>query len=1075
MKSISFTFFIYLSCILVAALENAISYINEQDFQVIELFENEKLLLLEKIKGSKGTWNRRINKDSNMNYFETHPGVDYFRKDDYENFFPEGYPQDNQWVEEISQKRAVMAQLVKRQAAGQAAGNDEIKEEQVLGLIVKKEYEDDANCKKKLEEYCAELKKIDGKLENVDAKVKGLCEDGKQGEKCKSLKERVKKELDSFKTEVEEALNNLTDGKCRKCEEKCVLLEEADPSNLIEKCVRLRDRCYGRRHQEVTKEIFFRALEGKVDDTNECKRKMKGICQRLSGYNDKLMFLCLNSDERCEQLKKSYGDICKPLGRELEDNELVEKCQEYLEKCYFYGSSCKDTKCDKVKNKCKGKGIEYEGPKLDFSPVEEKPGFLQKIEIENLYKRLEAKGIIDGESKDKTLQDLILLLIKGRNENTPKEKCKGALKGCESFKHLDYELEELCGDKNKNNKCKELVNVDVRCMNFKLELYLKGLSTEFEKNKESDYFSWGQVSKLVSRKDCGKFESECFHLEGVCTNGIGKACENVRVACYKKGQDRMLNRYFQEGLKGLIGNFGFITSNLEKCQKSVVGNYRKLKEDKRYFAKCHQPNELCLELLDDISAQSEELEVVLNSRRDFPSKEDCVELKKKCDDLKSYSYLNHKKCDTLNRRCEYLKVTEELRKRLLKRGDDALRTQGNCTAVLKKECEELSRRGKEDFSVSCALREETCSFMVKQTGNECLFLKNNMDNEKILSKIEKEKSNERLVEKICTLFDQYCHQYMENCPNRLKKGDTGNEKGVCLQVKEKCKPFLEKLKLEDELTHELKGNLGKDDECRKALGNYCTKVEKARNQTLNTLCKNTKKEELCKKLVEKVKGKCPTLKNELNKEKDELKKKKDEYEKAKQEAEKFAKEAKLPLRPEQANVRLVRKTFVNGGVSEAEKKAFDRMARALELYLELKEKCKALKVDCGFRKDCPEGEPICKEIDKLCEGIQALKVTPQHTVTLTTTKLINGGNVIEQCTFSQTTGMLTSTFTLTSTVTLTSTQKCKPMRCTTDSNKETETQKEEEEEEVKPNEGMKIIVPEMIKIMLLGVIVMGML
>ncbi|KTW32941.1 hypothetical protein PNEG_04010, partial [Pneumocystis murina B123] len=40
---------------------------------------------------------------------------------------------DKRWVEEVAQKEAAMAQPVKRQAAGQAAGNDEIKEEQVLG------------------------------------------------------------------------------------------------------------------------------------------------------------------------------------------------------------------------------------------------------------------------------------------------------------------------------------------------------------------------------------------------------------------------------------------------------------------------------------------------------------------------------------------------------------------------------------------------------------------------------------------------------------------------------------------------------------------------------------------------------------------------------------------------------------------------------------------------------------------------------------------------------------------------------------------------------------------------------
>ncbi|KTW25565.1 hypothetical protein T552_03425 [Pneumocystis carinii B80] len=173
----------------------------------------------------------------------------------------------------------------------------------------------------------------------------------------------------------------------------------------------------------------------------------------------------------------------------------------------------------------------------------------------------------------------------------------------------------------------------------------------------------------------------------------------------------------------------------------------------------------------------------------------------------------------------------------------------------------------------------------------------------------------------------------------------------------------------------------------------------------------------------------------------------------------------------------------------------------LELYLELKEECEALELDCSFTKDCPNSKEVCEEINTLCR-LEPLEVTPYHTETIiketttatmtttkttsaTTTKSVAGGKITEPCTLMQTTdiwvtstslymSIMTSIPTLTSTVIFTSTRKCKPTKCTTDSSKETQKGEERREEEVKLNEGIKIRVPDMIKIMLLGVIVMGM-
>ncbi|QSL66079.1 hypothetical protein MERGE_003217 [Pneumocystis wakefieldiae] len=86
-----------------------------------------------------------------------------------------------------------------------------------------------------LEEYCKELKKIDGDLEKVHLKVKGLCEN--QEQKCKALKNNVKTRLDSLRGELDKALSEMSDEKY--------------------KCGELRNECYKRKREEFVEEIFL--------------------------------------------------------------------------------------------------------------------------------------------------------------------------------------------------------------------------------------------------------------------------------------------------------------------------------------------------------------------------------------------------------------------------------------------------------------------------------------------------------------------------------------------------------------------------------------------------------------------------------------------------------------------------------------------------------------------------------------------------------------------------------------------------------------------------------------------------
>ncbi|KTW25560.1 hypothetical protein T552_03420 [Pneumocystis carinii B80] len=1070
-----------------------------------------------------------------------------------------------------------MARPVKRQAPQAAPAADDIDEKHLLAFIVKDKYKEVQQCKQELEKYCKELEEIDKDLGKVDKKVKEICDKTKRDEKCKNLKDEVEQELDAFDIDLQD------EKVCEKYEEKCILLEETDYDDIKSDCVNLREKCYKLKREKVAEELLLRALGGDAKEEAKCKGKMNTVCPVLSRESDELMSFCLDPTGTCGDLKTKLGEVCKPLETELNEKSS-EKCHERLEKCHFYKEACTETKCDEDMKQCKEKGFTYKAPESDFSPVKPKASLLRSIGFDDVYKRAEKEGIIIGKSGvdlprksgTKFLQDLLLVLSRDGNEKEPDKKCKKALEKCDASKYLNTELKKLCEDQKKDDKCKELLDVNVkeRCTNLKLKLYLKGLSTGYEK-ADSDLLLWGQLPTFFIKGECAELESECFYLENACKdNNIDKACQNARAACYKKGQDRMLNKFFQKELRGKLGLVRFY-SDPEECKKSVVGNCTKLKGDKRYFSKCLYPKELCYAVSNDIFLQSKELSLLLDDQRDFPFEKDCLELGEKCDQLSSDSLLNLEKCITLKRRCEYFRVSEGFRKVFLEKKDDSLMTQGNCTKALHGKCHQLYRRRKNSFSVSCALPEETCSYMVFHTSQDCKYLKENIKNGEIVGKIEKANGNEATLEELCTTWGRHCHQLVENCPDQLKKENGNGNNHNCEALDEKCRDTFEKLKAKDELTHLLKGSLSKDDDCKKKLGESCTELEK--NEAFKTLyskCDDKIAEELCKKLVKKVKERCPTLKTDLNKAKEELTKMKKEYDELKQVAEKSTEAAKLLLSksgkaampsgqdsngsapvsapagsgspsspavppppgspqngttdasgktpstgdgtpgtpgsgtPNYVKFGLVKRAYVDGGVSEVEVKAFDATTIALELYLELKEECSALQLDCGFKEDCKETEPACKEIDTLCGGIKPLEIKPHHTetqkeistttttttttttmtstttttTTTTTTKPGSGGKVTEECTMIQTTdtwvtstslhtSTITSTSTVTSTVTLTSMRKCKPTKCTTDSSKETQ---KEEEEEVKPNDGVKIRVPDMIKIMLLGVIVMGM-
>ncbi|KTW32878.1 hypothetical protein PNEG_04309, partial [Pneumocystis murina B123] len=78
---------------------------------IIEMLRNAKRLGSGKINQGQFLSNRKARRDFDLCRSCNRPGVDYFRKSDYDGFFSEDfssedYSQDKRWVEEVAQKEA---------------------------------------------------------------------------------------------------------------------------------------------------------------------------------------------------------------------------------------------------------------------------------------------------------------------------------------------------------------------------------------------------------------------------------------------------------------------------------------------------------------------------------------------------------------------------------------------------------------------------------------------------------------------------------------------------------------------------------------------------------------------------------------------------------------------------------------------------------------------------------------------------------------------------------------------------------------------------------------------------------
>ncbi|KAG5513151.1 hypothetical protein PMAC_001520 [Pneumocystis sp. 'macacae'] len=967
------------------------------------------------------------------------------------------------------------ARAVKRRA--QVAQKDEIEEELVLALILKKDL-DEQKCKGTLKGYCEELKKMDKDF-STHSKLQEICKnDGET--KCTGLKTNVEKKCTSFenklKTAAGKAISELEDTDCKENEKECLFLEAACPEKLKEKCNDLRNKCYQKKRDEVAEEVLLRALNGDLKDVNECKKKINDVCKVLFQGSDELLKKCIDTSTTCQHLadaaKKKCGSLKTKIDEALTKDKWKEDGHSLLKECHFYGGNCENDKpnCNELRKKCKEEKIVYLPPGSHFDPTRPEPTVMEKVGLEELYQKAAAQGVVIERALEGDLVDL-LVLLSGKKEFN-KDECKNVLKtNCGSIKHLAESLEELCNNSTKHED--ECNKYDTEFKEKKRTLTAKFNGRQFE----DSIMAWSNLPEVFNEYECTVLQSNCLYYGQF----FEKQCRNVKAACYKRGLDALAKEALRDALRG---KFNDKTGKLsEKFPKELMEACKELKSiSKELFVLCMQPTDTIGVLLEDLRIKTDLLQDHLNENRDLPTRQHCTDLLKKCEDLGQDSREIEWPCRTLRHHCARLGVAEQLEEVFLQEKVSDLDKFESCVETLRGRCSGWGRRGRTRYALGCVAPNATCTYLTQNVGAKCAVLGERMEKSKVVEEVKKEDKKEET----CSNWMPFCSKFMYSCKNLTTNGNHN-----CEKLKEECKSFIEREELEVKLLDKLKGNLKTQQKCKEELDRYCTEWENAKNG-LETLCtdstgKKDVRDKLCEKLINQVKKQCPVLERKLTKASEELKEKADEYENIKNKAQDALKTANLVLvttkatnglgnkeaaaKPDvaknAAQFRLVRRNLA-AKITEDEIKAFDLVSQALSLYVELKEECQDLLKGCGFKEECDKCKDACNTIESKCNGLKPLEVTEHKVqietknITITIKETVGPGGEktgdAEKCTSIRTTdtwitktsthtSTSTSTSTTTSTVTLTSTRKCRPTKCTTEG---------EEAGEVKPSGGLRM-------------------
>ncbi|KAG5436831.1 hypothetical protein PCANB_001677, partial [Pneumocystis canis] len=993
---------------------------------------------------------------------------------------------------------------------GEVIGEDEL-----LALILKEKVQED-DCKTELGKYCKALSDAKLESEKVHKNLKDVCKEQKANEdKCTGLQDKIEEKCREFKKKMEAAPKKkpIENKNCEEYELQCLFLEGACPSELTGECNELRNECYEKKRNEVAEEIALRALKGKLKETKkeECENELKKHCPILSRMSQELMEKCLDPEGTCQSLITEAENKCTSLTEKVKDklnNIEDETCKTLLEQCYFYGPNCekKDRpECEKLKKECEEKyDIMYIPPEEPWFPIQPMPDITDKVGLEELYEATAKKGVLI-EKLHVGMEDLIFFLSQksqggnfdqGEFRKINKNKC-------------DY-LKTLSGDSNYDcdkleNKYNQLERKFVK-ERKDLEEHIKdtGLFSESNRDGSAKTIPWHKLDSDFNGRKCAQLQSGCFFLSRY-NNKLTTACDNVQAMCYSRGLNLAAYETLESQMRGI---FNRLTSDWpNQCQKKLVEVCDKVKNRNHILlALCSDPEDTCFLLFNDIRDKAGQLKDILDFKRDFPE-DDCLELEARCYKLKQDdTFLLGQPCHTLERNCHHLRESKQLKDLLLEEKKDHLQNVKNCTSALNAKCDNWSRKVHKKFELSCALQNDTCEIIDFYIEKYCENLIRNINESKIVNTLNEAKDKMDKLRELCPRWMPYCDALLSSCKSELYKDENNNET-LSPKIQELCQPYQERQALEDEVLYEFRGNLTNTNTCNTTLEERCSTWTQE-NNTFSSLCKKNStydsdkddtqvKKELCERLVKRVKKWCKTLLSKLEEENKELAKRIGFYNDLKQEAEEKANKTNVILTFSIKNNNtdktnnttnetnsttshaLVKRSERQPPITVLEASTFDLVAMVITEYVELEEKCKKLRLDCGFKIECPDSETPCKGIEKSCDKLEPLKMKPPQTITTTiTTTTAETGKAGESCSKTVTlsgnmtcgsvhttdtwvthtsthTSTMTKTSTITSKVTIVSTKKCQPTQCTTDRTHPTHTSGGEEAGDVKPSGGIR--------------------
>ncbi|KTW25553.1 uncharacterized protein T551_03686 [Pneumocystis jirovecii RU7] len=981
---------------------------------------------------------------------------------------------------------------------------DSLGEEKILTLILGKDAIS-SQCKKKLEEYCNNLKNSNLVPKNLHPALKELC--GNAEKKCNDLKTQINILMNNTNESLLDiALNISTEGfhlekkYCNYAHVQCIFFREFPNFSTV--CDTMAEQCYHQINEDFAYEVLLRALPRNLENQAACEEKIKEPCFKLNRESYYLLWSCFQKKYTCENLLKKKSN-CKSLEKDIENtfqgaHKLENVCHSLLEKCYFHSRDCENGEmqnCMELKKRCEKENIKYPSPhNLPFNPLEFPPTLQEEIGFYRLYNEAASHGVLIVKSLSIGFSHFILLAYHITNPAQSRTKrCIKYLENC-TFEYLTKELADLCNGTNRTEVCGKIdKEVQRECNSLQLAFQEKNLF-KIKPEARSKLYTLNGLTKIIHEESYATLISKCTYIQSYCNDDLIDACIALKVAYYKAQFYKLAKEVLEDGLFGLFHNLN--SDGTKKCIDKLVEKCKVVRNNSiNLLSMCLKPKETCEALAEDVERKSHRLRHVLDKTRDYPREKDCLVLEKQCEDLtKDFEELNGP-CATLKRNCAHLRNTKEVKDSLLSKNTDILANVDNCTTYLNRKCPRWFRREINPFNLTCVVHHKSCVIMTEEVQNHCLAFQQNMEDHKV---IEKSKEDEER-DNICFLWDGYCDMLTGNCPDKLKQSYNGKN-GLCVTLKENCKVFREKLPLLKALMYNIKGSLTEKNICINKLNDYCTKSAHS-NKTLENSCKEYSENKetrakTCDKLISWMKILCNTLPVKLGKAAKDLKNRANEFKKTKQETEKAINNSGLFLAIPQtadgkqnhhlsvrsniysnntAYVRLVRREDVlDIEPSVRQGLAFDLMSLLVELYLEAKGICNHFIQECIFEDDCPKFKDSCKKIHESCKEFVLPNAKPHVTTSISTTTLTESTTVADtqsestvvttmiegKCValHSKTTWVTSKSISTKITTSVTTlTQKCKPVPCTTE---ETQTRKPETRTEadhtVMPNEGIKI-------------------